>query len=260
MKIFDSHAHYDDARFQNEYEGGQSAVLSHVISGGVDKIVNIGTDITTSKNSIALSEKYDEIYAACGIYPGECGKSGNLESAISALRPLLAEKKVKAIGEIGLDFHYDSPSREVQTEYFEAQLDLAKELDMPVCIHCREANGLCFDILKKHNITRGVMHSFSGSAEMARQLVSMGWYISFSGVVTFKNAARTAEAAKSVPMERILVETDCPYLTPHPHRGKINHSLYLEYTIAKIAELHDMATEDAAQITYDNACRFYGIE
>ncbi len=260
MKIFDSHAHYDDARFQNEYEGGQSAVLSHVLSGGVARIVNIGTNIATSKECIALSEKYDEIYAACGIYPGECGKTGGLDSEIAALRPLLTEKKVKAIGEIGLDFHYDSPPREVQTEYFEAQLELAKELDMPVCIHCRDASGPCFDILKAHNITRGVMHSFSGSAETARQLVSMGWYISFSGVVTFKNAARTVDAAKSVPIERILVETDCPYLTPHPHRGELNNSLYLKYTIAKIAELHGISEEEAAQITYDNACRFYGIE
>ncbi len=260
MIIFDSHAHYDDARFENEFEGGQSAVLSSVFLSGVKKIVNIGADIPTSENSVRLAEKYEDIYAAVGIHPSECGKSGTLDEEMAALRRLLKHEKVKAIGEIGLDFHWDDIPRDTQARWFESQLDLARETDMPVCIHDREAHGECFDILRAHGDVRGVMHSYSGSAEMARQLVNMGWYISFSGVITFKNAARMADVVKSVPIERTLVETDCPYLTPHPHRGKINHSGYLTYTIEKLAGIHGIAPEEAARITYENACRFYGIE
>lgn len=260
MIIFDSHAHYDDARFENEFKGGQSAVLSSVFMSGVKKIVNVGADIPTSENSVRLAEKYDDIYAAVGIHPSECGKSGTLGEEMAALRRLLKCKKVKAIGEIGLDFHWDDIPREMQVRWFESQLELAQEVDMPVCIHDREAHGECFNIIKAHGDVRGVMHSYSGSAEMARQLVNMGWYISFSGVITFKNAARMAEVVQSVPLDRILVETDCPYLTPHPYRGRINHSGYLIYTLERLAEIHEISPDAAAKITYDNACRFYGIE
>ena len=260
MRIFDSHAHYDDPRFEEEFEGGQSAVLAHVFSQGVERVVNIGANIPTSKASVALAQKYERIYAAVGIHPNDCGKYGTLEDELSEIKKLACCDKVVAIGEIGMDFHWDEPSADVQREWFDAQLSLAEELDLPVCIHDREAHGQCMDIVRAHPGARGVFHSFSGSSEMAHELIGRGWMISFSGVVTFKNATRLEGVVDSIPLDRMMVETDCPYLSPHPLRGSLNHSGNLVYTISRIAEIKGIPADELARITYENACGFYGIK
>ena len=173
---------------------------------------------------------------------------------------MLADKKVRAVGEIGLDYHYPDTDKERQSKWLEAQLTLAEELDIPVIIHDRDAHGDCFDAVCAHPRVRGVFHSYSGSAEMALDLIRRGWYISFSGTVTFKNAARVAGVCAALPHDRVFIETDAPYLAPHPHRGKLNHSGYLTYTVSRIAELWGMSVEEVARITVENARAFYGIK
>lgn len=259
MKIFDSHAHYDDDRFQTEYEGGQQAVLSYVFSQGVERIVNVGAGIETSKASIAIAQKYEGVYAAVGIHPNDCGKCGSMREEMAEIRRLAEQPKVVALGETGLDFYFTKENEPQQKDYFHAHLSLAAELGLPVIVHDREAHGPCLQIVKEHKGVPGVFHSFSGSKELARELLDLGWYISFSGVVTFKNAPRVQEVAAYVPIERMLVETDCPYLAPHPHRGEINHSARLIHTIDKIAQIKGLTPDEAAQITYENACRFYRL-
>jgi TatD DNase family protein len=170
-----------------------------------------------------------------------------------------SERKLVAIGEIGHDFHYEGYSRELQELYFERQMEMAQRYDLPVIIHDRDAHGPCFDMALKFPKVRGVFHSFSGSAEMAKELVKRGWYISFSGVLTFKNAARVRAVAESVPLERVLIETDAPYLAPHPHRGELNHSGLMEFTARTLAEVKGITSDEAAQITYKNAAELFGI-
>lgn len=260
MRIFDSHAHYDDPRFAEEFEGGRDCVLPYVFSKGVERIVNVGANLSSSENSIALAQRYEQVYAAVGIHPNDCGKDGTLDVELTHLQALAASPKVAAIGETGMDFHYDEPSEQIQRAWFAAQLALARRLNLPVIVHDREAHGACMEMVRAYPGVRGVFHSFSGSAEMARELLRIGWIVSFSGVVTFKNARRLAEVVKEVPLDKMMVETDCPYLAPHPLRGTINHSGNLTYTIAAIAEIKGVTTEKVAQATYHNACDFYGIE
>lgn len=259
MRIFDSHAHYDDARFDAEYEGGREAVLPYVFSCGVERIVNVGANLQTSAASVDLAQRYEQIYAAVGIHPNDCGKTGALSQEMDALFALCDRPKVVALGETGMDFHYDEPSEAIQREWFHAQMELAQQKNLPVIVHDREAHGVCMEIIREHPQVRGVFHSFSGSAEMAKDLIRLGWIVSFSGVVTFRNARRVAEVVQSVPLSHLMVETDCPYLAPHPLRGTLNHSGNLTYTIAAIAELKGCSAEQVAQATYRNACNFYGI-
>ncbi|MCI8589994.1 MAG: TatD family hydrolase [Clostridiales bacterium] len=260
MKIFDSHAHYDDSRFETEYEGGRQAALSHVFSHQVSRIVNVGANIPTSAESIALARQYEDIFAAVGIHPCDCGKSGTLKDEMAEIKRLAEEKKVVALGETGLDYHYTRENEQQQHAYFHAHLTLAEEIDLPVIVHDREAHGDSLSIVKAHPTVKGVFHSFSGSKEMAEELLRLGWIVSFSGVVTFKNAARMQEVVANVPLDKMMVETDCPYLTPHPHRGELNHSDYLTYTIEKIAQLKGESPERVAEVTYENACRFYRLK
>lgn len=260
--LFDSHAHYYDNRF-SEVEQGADGILSTVFAEGVSHVVNVGTSLENNGTCLAQAQKYDGMYAAVGIHPGDCAPYGR--EAMDAFRGFLAEHsdfkkhKIVAIGEIGLDYYWEPYDKEHQAFFFREQMKLAEETDLPVIIHDREAHGDCFDVVLEFPNVRGVFHSYSGSAEMARELIRRGWYISFSGVVTFKNATRVREAVRSVPLDRILIETDCPYLAPHPMRGKLNHSGYLHYTAACVAEVHGVSFEDVARQTSENAKRLFKI-
>ena len=262
MKLFDSHAHYYDERFEQEVDGGADAVLSSVFLGDVAKIVNVGTSNENSARCIEQAARYEGMYAAVGIHPSDCRFYTDLERELAILEQTLsdrASKKIVALGEIGFDYHYENTDRAKQAAFFEAQLEMAERLDLPVIIHDREAHGDCMDTVRRHRGVRGVFHSFSGSAEMAKELVKLGWYVSFSGVVTFKNAAKVKEAAAAVPLDRLMIETDCPYLAPHPHRGEINHSGLIHLTCEALADIHSMKIEEMAEITYGNTCNFFGI-
>ncbi len=251
--MFDSHAHYDDSAFD---EVREELLLSLFNEHGVTNIINVGCDIQTSKNSLLLAEKFSFVYASVGIHPHEADNC--TEETFDTVRSLLNHKKAVALGEIGLDYHYGNENREKQIFVFEKQLEMAKELDIPVIIHQRESVGDCLDCVCRHDV-RGVFHSFSGSAETAKVLLDRGWYISFSGTVTFKNARNPVEVASIVPDDRILVETDCPYLTPHPHRGKRNDSGYMRLTLEKLAEIRGVDFEYMEKITAHNAKQLFGV-
>lgn len=252
--LFDTHAHFDDPRFDSD----RHEVIQSLSSYGVGLVTNIGANLSTSKQSVELANCYDFIYATVGIHPGDV--KGVREEDIEELRRLAVENpKVRAIGEIGLDYHYDDAEPELQQFWFRRQLELAKELDMPVVIHDRDSKGKCIEMLKEMEISNGVMHCFSGSAQTAKELVEMGFMISFTGVLTFKNARRAIEACAAVPLERLMVETDCPYMAPEPHRGERNFSGFVNHVAEKMAEIKGVSVEELAQITTENGKRFYGI-
>lgn len=262
MEIFDSHAHYNDARFASEYPGGMAGALRDAQRAGVARIINVGTNPATSAASLALSEAYDWIYAAVGLHPTDAIEipDASLNAALDELRRLAAHPKAVAIGEIGLDYHWDPDGRARQKRIFDAQLSMAEELGLPVVVHDRDAHGDSFDVVRAHPKVRGVFHSYSGSAEMARQLVSLGWYISFSGPITYKNARGVREAAAAVPPDRVLAETDAPYLPPVPHRGEINCSAYLPFTLQALADAMGIGVEEAAARTAENARRLFSVQ
>ena len=252
--FFDTHAHYDDARFDED----RDAVLSALPDSGVDLVVNAGTDLPTSRFGLELAEKYPFVYAAVGIHPHEADSLS--ESALAELKALSEHEKAVAIGEIGLDYHYDFSPREQQKKAFRAQLALARELGLPVIVHDREAHEDCMQIVREFPGLRGVFHCFSGSLEMGRELLKMGWYLSFTGAITFKNARRALETVAEMPTDRLMLETDCPYLTPEPNRGRRNDSRYLHLTAAKVAEIRGISLEEAARISKENGRRFFGIQ
>ncbi|MBQ9782992.1 MAG: TatD family hydrolase [Clostridia bacterium] len=264
--LFDSHAHYFDRRF-DEAEGGADGILRDRVFGqGIAGVVNVGTNPENALRCIGQAKRYPRMYAAVGIHPEDCKTLGGTpEEEIGKIRVLLdtpqrrQENKIVALGEIGLDYYWEPYEKELQAEYFGRQLALARELSLPVIIHDREAHGDCFETVLKYPGVTGVFHSFSGSAEMARELVRRGWYISFSGVVTFKNARRVREVARTVPPERLLIETDCPFLTPEPYRGRLNHSGRMAYTAAALAELLGVELEELARLTRENAMTLFGI-
>ncbi len=265
-KYFDTHSHYHDTRFTSPQEDtgvpSPDVLLPNLFDGGLCAAVDIGTDIATSTEAIALAERYPGIYAAVGMYPGSCPQpftDDGMEELIDRFAKMLRHEKVVAIGEIGLDFHYDDVPRDIQMKWFERQMQLAHETRMPVIIHDREAHGSVFDMLSRFSEVRGILHSYSGSAEMAKQLIKIGYLISVSGVVTFKNAQKLVEVVAQIPLEYLLIETDCPYLTPHPHRGKVNHSGYLPYTVARIAEIKGIFPDEVARVTRENAEKIFGI-
>lgn len=260
MKLFDTHAHCDDKRYELEYEGGTDGLIADSFNDGVSNIINIGTCLENSRVSIELAHKYDGMYAACGIHPSDVLSYDNVDDVISELEEMLKDEKAVAIGEIGLDYHYDDIPREPQILYFEKQMELAKKLDIPVIIHDREAHGDCMEIVRKFPEVKGVFHSFSGSPEMASELVRLGWYISFSGTVTFKNARVPKEACRVVPSDRLLIETDAPYLAPTPHRGTINKPTYVKLTCEEIANQRGTSFEEIANITMENAKRLFRIK
>jgi TatD DNase family protein len=254
MKITDIHAHYDDEKF----EGREKELLAELFSTNVETIIGAATKLETSENQIKLAESFEGFYASVGIHPENADDSAKIEYTIKELEKMLSHPKVVAIGEIGLDYYWeDYPPREVQKKYFEAQIALAMKHGYPVVVHDREAHGDCLEIARKYKGVKGVFHSFSGSAEMAQELVSLGWYISFSGVVTFKNARKTVEAAEVVPLDRILTETDAPYLTPHPFRGTRNSSAYVSYIVEKLAEIKGISADEMAQTVAQNAGKLF---
>ncbi len=274
--LFDSHAHYYDDRFMTTEEGPTAADLLPAIlapCGPVSHIINIGTNIDTSRAALSQAAHYANMYAAVGIHPEDCQLLQDHDGQIVALRYLLGceqadpaayrqANKIVALGEIGLDYYERNwlpVNKELQAWYLEKQLLLAEEIELPVIIHDRDAHGDCFEAVLRHPKVRGVFHSFSGSAEMARELVRRGWMISFSGVVTFKNARRVCEVAASVPLDHLLVETDAPYLAPHPYRGKRNDSSLMYHTVSALAALHGIEHEKMAAITAENAARLFAI-
>ncbi len=250
MRIIDSHAHYDDSSFDADRE----EVLRELFSGEICKVVNIGCSVKSSYSSVKLAEEYAGIYAAVGLHPDAADEIDRMDE----IRKLCDNKKVAAIGEIGLDYHYEEHSRDIQKKAFEEQLRLAAELDMPVVIHSRDAWEDTMELLRKYR-PKGVMHCFSGSAETAREIVGMGMYVGFTGVVTFKNAKKALKALEAVPLDRLLVETDCPYMAPEPNRGKRNYSGYLTYTVAAMAAVKGVSLNEMAEITAENAERLFNI-
>lgn len=250
MRIIDSHAHYDDSSFDADRE----EVLRELFSGEICKIVNIGCSVKSSYSSVKLAEEYAGIYAAVGLHPDAADEIGQVDE----IRRLCDNKKAVAVGEIGLDYHYEEHRRDIQKKAFEEQLKLAAELDMPVVIHSRDAWEDTMELLRKYR-PKGVMHCFSGSAETAREIVGMGMYVGFTGVVTFKNAKKALKALEAVPLDRLLVETDCPYMAPEPNRGKRNYSGYLPYTVAAMAAAKGVSPDEMAEITAENAERLFGI-
>ena len=255
MTLFDSHAHYNDESFGSPSE--RDARIKEIMDGGVSYIVNAGTNPDSSRESLSIAEKFDGFYASVGIHPSDLYDLSDPYAALEEIKALAAHPKAVAIGEIGLDYHWHEDRHDFQKEFLHYQLELAEKLDLPVIIHDREAHGDCLEAVFAHPNVRGVFHSYSGSAESAKELVKRGWYISFSGVVTFKNASRLAEIVPTIPDGRILVETDCPYLTPHPHRGERNDSSYLTYTIEKLASLRGATPDKISSLTLKNAATLF---
>lgn len=251
-KIFDSHAHYDDKKFETD----RQEVLDGLFSDKICGIINCGCDLKSSLKSIELANEYKNIYAAVGVHPHEAEDVNNEE--YFKIIKLLDENKVVAIGEIGLDFHYDFSPRDIQIEMFERQVRLSKELDLPIIVHDREAHEETYKILRKYR-PKGVVHCFSGSVELAKETVKMGMYIGLGGAVTFKNAVKPVEVAAFTPMERILLETDAPYMSPVPMRGKRCTSDMIEHTALKIAEIKGLDYETVVDIACRNTKELFNI-
>lgn len=255
--FIDSHAHLDDERFDEDRE----LLINSLIENKIDLVVNIGSDIKTSISSVKLSSEYDNIFAVVGVHPHEA-KDVTL-NYLDELKNLAKEDKVVAIGEIGLDYYYDNSPREIQREVFIEQIELAIELGLPVVIHTRDANQETFDIIKeatKEGQLKGVMHCYSGSVEMALEYIKLGFYISLGGPVTFKKSKVSKEVAKAIPLDKLLIETDCPYLTPEPYRGKRNEPKYVRYIAETIAEIKGISVEELAKATSQNVKDLFGID
>jgi len=254
--LFDSHAHLDASKFDSD----RDKVIKRAYDSGVHWIMNPGADYESSVAAVKLSETYDFIYAAVGIHPHDASSVDDM--MLSLIKAMARKAKVKAIGEIGLDYHYDFSPRDVQQHWFRKQLQLAKTLNMPVIIHDREANQDVLSILKEESSfdTGVLMHCFSGSAELARQYVKLGAYISIAGPVTFKNARKLAEVVETVPLDKLMIETDSPYLTPVPYRGKRNESSRVRHVCEKIAEIKGLTFEQVAEQTTNNAKKYFGID
>lgn len=253
--IFDSHAHYNDERFSEDYK----ELLSTMQDNNVGLIMNSCSDINEIPDILKLCKEFDFIYASVGVHPHEVSKMK--DSDLQVLRDYSKNKKVKAIGEIGLDYYYDNSPRDTQKLWFDKQINLATELDLPIVVHDRDAHGDCMDILRRYKGTvKGEFHCFQGSVEMAKEVLNMGMYIAFGGSLTFKNSRRAVEVLKYVPMDRVLLETDCPYLTPVPHRGKRNDSTYIKYVVSMISEIKGITETEVEDITFNNAKEMFKIK
>ena len=253
--IFDSHAHYDDAQFDED----RMDVLSHLKDAGVAKVVNISNGWDDLLKTLELIKQVPFLYGTVGIHP--CKVSELNDERMERMRDFCSGDKIVAVGEIGLDYYWMSDPKEVQKEWFIRQLRLAKEVNLPVVIHSRDASQDTFDIMKAEHAgtTGGVIHCYSGSVEMAREYVKMGYFLGIGGVVTFKNSKTLKKVAAEIPLEHIVIETDCPYLAPTPYRGKRNSSAYLPMVVEEIARLRGISPEEVERVTYENAMRLYSI-
>ena len=250
--IFDTHAHYNDKAFNED----RTNLLDSFTESGILGVINCGTDIEESKNSIALSEQYDFMYCAVGFHPEEIGKAN--EDYLEEIKELSKHKKCVAIGEIGLDYYWVKDNKEEQKRIFTEQVILANELNLPVIIHSRDAHNDTLEILKKYK-PKGVLHCFSGSVEVMKEVLKLGMYIGLGGAVTFKNARVPLEVAKELPLERLLLETDCPYMSPVPMRGKRNQSTYISFVAEKIAEVKNLTKEEVLATANNNAFKLFNI-
>lgn len=251
--FFDSHAHLDDRAFRED----RDAIFADLPNHGVGWLMNVGCDLPSSLRSIDLAHRHPFVWAAVGSHPDDAAQVD--EARIALYRQMCRDERVKAIGEIGLDYHYEDPPREVQLPAFRRQLELAAELDLPVIVHEREAHADGMELIREFPTVTGVFHCYSGAAEMAKELVSRGWYIGFTGVVTFKNARKAVEVAQTIPLDRILIETDCPYMAPEPHRGRRNDSRWVPLVARKIAEIRGLPLEAVEEATTENAMRLFRI-
>ena len=253
--IFDTHAHYDDEAFDADRE----ALLASMPENGVGLIVDPGCDLDTSRRAVEIAEQYPHVYAAVGWHPENCAPY--TRESLDTLRAWAKNPKVVAIGEIGLDYYWEqNPPREFQQEVFRDQLALAQELGLPVIVHDRDAHADCLAIVKEFPQVRGVFHCYSGSAEIAQELIERGWYLGFDGPLTYKNAKKTVEVARIVPLDRVLLETDSPYMAPVPVRGTRNDSRNVFHIAAKFAEIRGMSTDEVLALTNENGRRFFGIQ
>ncbi len=254
--IFDTHAHYDDERFDED----RDALLRSMKEAGIGNIVNIGANMASSQRSLDLAEEYDFMYAAVGVHPSDCAELD--DEKIEKLKEMSSFPKCVAIGEIGLDYYWPEPEHDLQKKWFKRQIALAREVELPIIVHSRDAAADTVDILKSENAGElgGVVHCFSYSKEVAQECVKMGFYIGIGGVLTFKNGRKMKEVAEAIPMERIILETDCPYLAPEPFRGKRNSSLYLPYVVSAMAQIKGISEEEVISITEANAREMYRLK
>ena len=256
--LYDTHAHLNDEAFAEDAE----AALVRALDDGVTKINIVGCDPQMSAKAVEMAEKYDAVYAVVGIHPSDADKYD--EAVEEQLRQWAALEKVVAIGEIGLDYHFeDDVDHDIQREVFRRQLCLASELNMPVVIHSRDAMDDTVRIIREEQPEggfRGVFHCFSGSWEQAKVCLKLGFYIGFDGPLTFKNSRKLPKVASEMPLERLLIETDCPYMAPEPVRGRRNEPAYVKHIAAKVAQLRGISPEDAGRISYENGCRLFGLE
>ena len=250
---FDTHAHYDDKRFNDD----RHELLSSMEAGGVELILNAASSVGSAVFSLKMADKYPFIYASAGVHPHD--SKSMTDGTVTELEKLLAHPKALAVGEIGLDYHYDFSPRETQRARFREQLELARKTKKPAIIHERESLADTLAIIREYRDLTGVFHCFSGSWETAKTILDMGWYLSFTGVITFKNARRALEVIEKMPADRLMLETDCPYLAPEPMRGKRNSSLFLPHIAEKVSEIRGIAVEAVAALTMDNGKRFFGI-
>lgn len=253
--IFDTHAHYDDERFDED----RDALLASMKEAGIGNIVNIGANMASSQRSLDLAEQYEFMYAAVGVHPSDCAELD--DEKIEFLKGMSSFPKCVAIGEIGLDYYWPEPDHELQKKWFKRQIALAREVKLPVIIHSRDAAADTVSILKSENARElgGVVHCFSYSKEIAEECVKMGFYIGIGGVLTFKNGRKMREVVETIPMDRIILETDCPYLAPEPFRGKRNSSLYLPYVVTAMAQIKGISEEEVIKITEENAKKMYRL-
>ena len=251
---FDTHAHYDDRRFNEDRDG----VLGSMPEAGVTLILNAASSLRSSRACLALADKYPFVYASVGVHPHDA--KSMTDDTILELESLLSHPKAMAVGEVGLDYYHNFSPKDVQRNRFREQLELARRLKKPVIIHERDSWGDTMGIIREYGDLRCVFHCFSGSWETARIILDMGWYLSFTGVITFRNAKRAVEVLGKMPSDRLLIETDCPYLSPEPMRGKRNSSLFLHYTCDKVAWTRGISHEEAAELTMRNGKAFFGIE
>ena len=253
--IFDTHAHYDDEAFDNDRE----ALIRSLPEAGIGRVVNIAASPESIEEGLDLAHRFPYVYCALGIHPEHCAEMD--EALLEEIRKKLRDEKAVAVGEIGLDYYWPEPDREIQKHWFARQLQLAAEVDLPVVIHSREAASDTMRIMKENHAEKvgGVVHCYSYSVELAREFVKMGFYIGIGGVLTFKNARKLVEVAREIPLERLLLETDCPYLAPVPYRGKRNCSLYLPHVVAKLAELKGITEEEVIRVTEHNAETMYRL-